>query len=100
MENNSEIGFKDNTGTYYPNMESVHKYMPNGRSIEPAKDPLARRRAAREFGYTVHPANDSSQYWAYCIEGDYSHEYPSEKDAWDAAIAAFETSKKIVVERR
>lgn len=71
----------------------------NERSIEPAEDPLAGLRAVREAGYSVHPANDSSQGWAYCIEGDYSQEFQSEKDAWDAAIVALESSKQVPVER-
>lgn len=33
-------GFMDSAGTYYPNLASVRAYMPKGRTIEHADDPL------------------------------------------------------------
>lgn len=41
MATNTNSWFKDCAGTYYPSMESVHTYMPQGRTFEPADDPLA-----------------------------------------------------------
>jgi hypothetical protein len=44
MSANAKSGFMDCAGTYYPSMESVRKYMPKGRTFEPAADPLAVKR--------------------------------------------------------
>ena len=33
-------GFLDSAGTFYPSIESVRTYMPAGRTIVPASDPL------------------------------------------------------------
>jgi len=36
----TKSGFMDSAGTYYPSLVSVRTYMPKGRTIEPANDPL------------------------------------------------------------
>lgn len=91
--NNAKTGFLDDTGTFYPSMESVRKYLPEGRTIEPSADPLVKKREALQAGYTFHPANDSTQGWAFCIDGDYSKEFPEEVLAWDAALKDLESRK-------
>ena len=44
------------------------------------------RNAARVEGYTVHGPTDVGDGWAFCINGSYSEDYPSESAAWDAAV--------------
>lgn len=57
------------------------------------------RLAARDAGYTVHPPTESTQGWAYCIDGDYSEEFVSEKEAWAAAYSALTRSQQVQSER-
>ena len=48
---------------------------------------------ALEAGYSVHVSSDDDQpSYAYCIEGDYSKEYPTEMAAWIAAIKDLEST--------
>lgn len=64
-----------------------------------AKERFFKQRfAARNAGYTVHGPNDSSQGWSYCIEGDYSNEFPTETAAWEAAIAEMLTNTSTCTE--
>lgn len=42
--------------------------------------------SASRVGYSVHSPSDDLPGWAYCIDGDYSNEYPSEEAAWQAAF--------------
>jgi hypothetical protein len=44
------------------------------------------RNAARVKGYTIHGPEDVGYGWAFCINGSYSKDYPSESAAWDAAV--------------
>lgn len=48
---------------------------------------------AVDAGYTVHPPICDSDTWAYCINGDYSNEYPDPASAWQAAISDSQQEK-------
>ncbi|WP_146052279.1 hypothetical protein [Diaphorobacter sp. LR2014-1] len=58
--------------------------MPRLKSTDSAQE------AARNAGYTVHQPNDATQGFAFCVDGDYSKEYPTANDAWKAAVADME----------
>lgn len=46
--------------------------------------PFSRKQELQEAGYSIHGPVDNVG-WAFCIEGDYSEEFPSEDVAWAAA---------------
>lgn len=67
-----------------------------GEMIYPASGPSAPHPAAsdiasaKQSGYTMHGPDegvqDGNTKWAYCIDGDYSEEFDTEGEAWQAAI--------------
>lgn len=87
------------TATYSGRMICFSKFEEIGISQEhsPAKAPKSSTEyqldAARTAGYTVHAANDASQGWSFCIDGQYSEEFPTEEAAWAAAVVEHEANE-------
>lgn len=61
------------------------EHMPYTLPCPPECDNL--RNQAQAAGYTVHGPGEGSSGWSYCIDGDYSREWPTENEAWGAALA-------------
>lgn len=59
------------------------------KTVMPKQATQAQIEGAIKAGYTVHSANDDSQGFAYCIDGDFSQEFATAQAAWNAAAIEY-----------
>lgn len=85
------VARNQNQGPLIKPITLVHQWyldFENGTSVDPAD--IER---VKQAGYTVHSSEEAGvPSYAFCIEGDYSQELPTELAAWAAAVNDLNTS--------